>query len=145
MKQLFSLIVLVWLLTACGSYAPPTEYAPNGEIVAQALLLQIQQTENRLAQELNLPEPQLSVSKIKIKTIEPIYVANLAAYHLSGTYNLKMKQSHKTIQQQNNAFELFLQRQVEGKTWRLLRKNVVDKDRENQWSSYLIRPVENFK
>jgi len=145
MKQLLSLFLLLLFLSACSSIKPPTEFAPDGETISQALILQIKQTQNRLSQELKLPEPEFSISQINIKTIEPIYIANLAAYHLSGTYTFKLKQSHKSISQKDNLFDLFLQRQAEGKTWRLLVKNLANNGTENQWSSYLIQSLENLK
>jgi hypothetical protein len=45
----------------------------------------------------------------------------------------------QTVTQKKNAFEIYLQRQSEGKTWRLLQREVKDGQAgEAQWSSYLI-------
>ncbi len=130
--------ILILFLSACSSVKPPTEFAPDGQTVTQALIIQLRQTQNRLNQRLKLPEPQFSVSQINIKNIEPVYVANLAAYHLKGTYTLNLKQSKQSITQKNNLFDLFLQRQAEGKTWRLLTQDIDSHDAKTKWSSYLI-------
>ena len=138
MKRIFCLGILLILLNACTSYKPPTEFAPNGEIILQALTMQVKQTQNKLSTELELPAPDLGISKVKVTQIDPIYIDKLAAYHLTGTYTLKLKQSTKSIVQKDSVFELFLQRQIEGKTWRLLLKSLTSNDPE-QWSSYLVR------
>lgn len=91
--------VLILVLNACSSPTPPTEFAPEGEIIQKAILLQLNQAEQRLSQQLNAAHPQIDISQIKVKTLEPIYVAELPAYHLQGTYNLKLTLPHQQVTQ----------------------------------------------
>jgi hypothetical protein len=132
MKILTLLFLLFFFLSSCSINIPPQGLGPDAEIVSQALNLQLTQIESKLSQKLKLPIPEFSVSNIKIKSTTPTYLADLATYHLKGSYNLKLKQARKIVIQKNNFFDLFVQRQTEGKTWRLLQND------GKQWSSYLI-------
>lgn len=137
--KIFIVAVVILFLNACSNPTPPTEFAPEGEVVQKAILLQLNQTEQRLTQQLNATHPILDISQIKVKTLEPIYVAELPAYRLQGTYNLKLTLTRQQVTQKNNHFDIYLQRQAEAKTWRLLRREVTPASTEPQWSSYLIR------
>jgi hydroxypyruvate isomerase len=131
-------VAFIFLLSACSSVKPPIEFAPNGEIIQKAIALQLSQTQQRLGQQLNASRPEFKVTQISVKKIEPIAVGNLAAYHLQGTYNLTLILPRQQVKQKNNNFDLYLQRQIEGKTWRLLKRNA-NSPQQNQWSSYIIR------
>ncbi len=145
-KRLYQGIVtafFILLLTACGTTTPPTELAPSGEIVEKAIALQLEQTEDSLSQQLNTNTPKLGIANINVKNLESIYIAKLPAYHLQGTYNLTMKFSRQEVKLKNNPFEIYLQRQAEGKTWRLLRKKLTDDDNKFEWLTYLIPQLED--
>lgn len=133
-----SLIIL--LLNACSSLTPPLEFAPDGDIVKKAIALQLKQTETALSEYLMASSPKLDINQVNVKKIEPIFISHLASYHLQGTYNLKLKLPRQKVTQQSNPFDIYLQRQVEGKTWRLLRRDLHDGDAKPQWTSYLIEP-----
>ncbi|MFM7441150.1 MAG: hypothetical protein ACKO2V_21570, partial [Snowella sp.] len=85
----------------------------------------------------NAPSPEFEISEIRIKIIEPVFIEGLSSYHLQGRYNLKLKLPRQEVSQKGNQFEIYLQRQIEGKTWRLLRRQV-NSEGDSQWSSYLI-------
>jgi hypothetical protein len=136
MKRLIVLIVLIFVIAGCGS--PPSQFAPDKEIISQALLLTLEQAQSQIAQQLNTEQPKLLIENIKVKETIPSYLDNLAVYHLVGSYDLRLQLPHRKVKQKNNPFDLFLQRQAEGKSWRLLKKNA----QENQWSSYLITLTE---
>jgi hydroxypyruvate isomerase len=131
-------ILFIFLLSACSSVKPPIEFAPNGEIIQKAIALQLSQTQQNLGQQLNASRPEFKITQISVKKIEPIAVGNLAAYHLEGTYNLTLILPRQQVKQKNNNFDLYLQRQIEGKTWRLLKRNA-NSPQQNQWSSYIIQ------
>ncbi len=132
MKRLIVSIVLLLMLVGCGG--PPTQFAPDKETITEALQLTIYQTQSQIAEQLNTSQPEFNIDHIKVKEILASYLDNLALYHLTGSYDLKLKLPHRSLRQKNNPFDLYLQRQAEGKSWRLLKKNA----QENQWSSYLI-------
>lgn len=130
--------VLIVLVVACSSPTPPTEFAPGGEIVSKAIALQLNQNSQRLSEQLNATSPQLEISQIAVKKLESILVENLPTYHLQGTYTLQLLLPRQKISQNQNKFDVYLQRQIQGQTWRLLRRDVRGTSEEIQWTSYLI-------
>jgi hypothetical protein len=135
---ILSLLCCLWL-TACQATTAPLEFAPDGEIVQKAIAWQLQQTQERLSQQLKTSPPQLAIDKIQVKLLEPIVVSELPAYHLRGFYNVTLRLPRQMVTQKRNPFEIYLQRQSEGKSWRLLQREV-NSDEQIQWSSYLIEP-----
>lgn len=126
------------ILTACQSKAVPLEFAPDGNIVKQAIAFQLNQRLTPLSQQLNTKKPELDISNINVKNIDPVTIANLPSYHLTGTYNLKLILPRQKVKQNKNKFDVYLQRQAEGKTWRLLSKDNKTSNQESIWKSYLI-------
>jgi len=144
-KRLFQgilTVLFIVLLTACSAATPPTELAPEGAIVEKAIALQLDQTSSSLSQQLELRNPKLTISNINVNKLEPIFINKLPAYHLRGTYNLKMKFARQEVKLKNDPFEIYLQRQAEGKTWRLLRPKITDSTGNIEWLSYLIPQLE---
>ncbi|MBD2654151.1 hypothetical protein H6G45_11800 [Synechocystis sp. FACHB-383] len=125
-------------LNACQSSPPPLEFAPDGAVVQQAITFQLNRTQTALSQHLNAPTPDFEISKINVKKIEAIAVDNLPAYHLTGGYDLKLILPRQTVTQKQNPFDLYLQRQSEGKSWRLLKKDIDPRTNEEKWGSYLV-------
>ncbi len=130
--------ILIIFLIACGSPTAPSEFAPNGEIVKKAIALKLNQNSQRLSEQLNATRPQLEISNINVKELDSILVAQLPTYHLQGTYNLRLILPRQKITQKQNRFDIYLQRQIEGETWRLLRRDLRLSSQEPQWTSYLI-------
>ncbi|MDJ0660859.1 MAG: hypothetical protein QNJ42_15435 [Crocosphaera sp.] len=127
-----------WVLTACQTTTVPLEFAPDGNIVQQAITLQLNQRLTPLSQQLKTEKPQLDISNINVQKIDPVTIANLPSYHLIGTYNLKLILPRQKVKQSDNKFDVYLQRQAEGKTWRLLSKDNKISNQESTWKSYLI-------
>ena len=131
-------VMFMGLLTACGTSTPPLGLAPNQELVKKAIALQVSQTQQRLTQQLQSPLPKFEITQVALKQLEPLFIGNLAAYHIRGTYSVKINLSQR-VTQQKNPFDIYLQRQQEGKTWRL----AVPQDRSkasqpSYWRTYLI-------
>ncbi|MGV2828237.1 hypothetical protein [Myxosarcina sp. GI1(2024)] len=134
--KIYWVAIILLLLNSCGYLAPPKELAPSGEIIKQALAFELEATEETLARQLDLASPSVKIDNIRIEKLQPLFVAKLPTYHLQGKYNFKLKLSRRQIEQKNRDFDVYLQRQVEGKTWRLLRKDKTTNSRE--WTSYLL-------
>jgi PBP1b-binding outer membrane lipoprotein LpoB len=132
-------VILTFLLAACSTPKPPLEFAPEGEIIQKAIAMQIAQTQQGIGQQLNATRPDAEVSQINVKKIEPVVVGTLPTYHLKGTYNLTLNLARQKVTQKNNRFDLYLQRQIEGKTWRLLKRKFDVDSQENSWASYIIQ------
>lgn len=112
------LVGLMGLLTACGGQT----LGPSNSLIKQAIALQVSQTQAELTRQLRLsPEqlPEFSVRRVAIAEQEPVFIDRLSAFHLRGTYDLFLKLPTHNVTQTANPFDLYLQRQIEGKTWRL--------------------------
>jgi hypothetical protein len=125
-------------LWACQADKPPLEFAPDGAIVQQAIAFQLERTQAEISRQLNAPPPPFKISQITVKTLEAIGVNGLPAYHLRGVYNLKLVLPRQTVTQKKNPFDIYLQRQQEGKSWRLLKRSIDPRTEAVQWSSYLV-------
>ena len=131
-------IFFAFVITACQNSTVPLEFAPDGQIVQEAIALQLSQRLNPLSEQLNTAKPQLNISNINVKKIDPVTITNLPSYHLKGTYNLRLILPRQEIKQTKNKFDVYLQRQAEGKTWRLLSKDNKTSNQDSVWKSYLI-------
>ena len=131
-------ILFAFVVTACQNSTVPLEFAPDGQIVERAIALQLSQRLNPLSEQLNTAKPQLNISNINVKKINPVTITNLPSYHLTGTYNLRLILPRQEIKQTKNKFDVYLQRQAEGKTWRLLSKDNKTSNQDSVWKSYLI-------
>lgn len=111
-------VVCVGLLTACGINSA----FPNTALVKRAIALQVAQTQRELSQQLRLELPEsakVEVDRVSVTTQEPLVIGNLRAFRVQGTYDFTLKLPKRQITQKRNPFEVYLQRQSEGKTWRL--------------------------
>ncbi|NJL83315.1 MAG: hypothetical protein HC890_10850 [Chloroflexaceae bacterium] len=135
--RLLAVGLICVLLGACSAARPPLELAPPGDIVQKAILLQLELAQQRLAEQLDTPQPRPKIGSISVKQLDPLYTDSLATYHLQGTYNLRLQLPHQEISQ-SNPFDIFLQRQIEGKSWRLLREENQGENQQSQWFSYLV-------
>ena len=108
-------IALALLLTACNVGIK----LPN-DLVEQAIALQLSQTQQQLNQQLKLDlQPEIDIRHIKIAEKNPLQIQELQAYQVKGTCDYTIKLPKRDITQRQAPFEVYLQRQQEGKTWRL--------------------------
>lgn len=137
MVRLVLIMLLLGLLTACST----TATVPNNQLVRRALALQISQTQELLSQKFQSPPPQLEINRLVVKKPQFLVIGNLPAYRIQGTYDLTIKLPKRRIAQPQNSFEVYLQRQKEGKTWRLAVPESVSKNPNLDWRTYLIKPL----
>ncbi|PSB19557.1 hypothetical protein C7B65_10890 [Phormidesmis priestleyi ULC007] len=131
--QIILAVILVSLITACSA----NNLTPSNQIVRRAIALQATQTQQELSQQLRLKSPDLKVDRVKVTSQEPLAIQNLSAYRVQGNYDYTLKLSQRSVTQKDNPFEVYLQRQSEGKTWRLAQKQ-----REENGSSWVTQLVE---
>jgi len=126
-------MVLIGLLVSCSA----TGSSPNQALVKKAIALQLRLTQEELNSPLHLERsPQLDVKGIEITNSDRLREEKLPTFYIQGTYNLDIQLSEQTIKQRHNPFEVYVQQQIEGETWRLLRSQTTDKGTE--WFSYQI-------
>lgn len=136
MKLICVLLTLIFFITGCSIVAPPLEFAPAPDIVKKAIILQLQQGYSNLSSQLNSTYHLPVIKQINVTKIEPLFIANFATYHLKGTYQIQLNLPTHIVKQKQNKFDIYLQRQKQGKTWRLLRKST--STNPDKWSSYHI-------
>lgn len=109
--------------------------------MAQALTLQVQQTQAQLTQQLRLREAatEIQITQVKIQQRSPLTIDDLPGYRVQGTYTFKLALPSHTIVRRNNPYDLYLQRQSEGKTWRLARWQT-DEVGDAFWVTQLVPP-----
>ena len=132
-RFVFTAILLI-LVTACTSLA----LLPTPELVQKAIAIQLEQTQQQLNQQLDLNFQKFNIQRISITQQQPLTIENLPAYRVQGNYDFTVKLPKRSFQQLEKPFEVYLQIQKEGKSWRLL---IPEKNRQNpqsKWQSYLI-------
>jgi hypothetical protein len=110
-------LALTLLLTACSSVAP------GSALVEQAIALELGQVQQELSQQLRLDaQPgQIQINQVTIRSEQPLTIQQLQAYRVNGTYDYTFKTPTRQVKQRQIPFEVYLQRQQEGKTWRMAR------------------------
>lgn len=137
LRGLLAVILLV-AIAACQNQTAPREFTPDGAIVKKAIALQLERAQRQISQQLQAPMPRFEIAKVNVDRIDPVIVSNLPTYHLRGNYQLHLYQHSQSRTQKRNPFDLYLQRQSEGETWRLLIKTPQQGNRPEQWASYKV-------
>lgn len=128
-------VLLMLLLTACSGGAP------NQALVKKAIAIQVGQTQTDLGQLLygkNSTPPPFTVSHIKVSDRESLIIYDLKAYKVEGTYDLTFNFPDRKVTQHQNPFEVYLQQQIEGKTWKLARLRPSTEGEAPDWETTLI-------
>lgn len=133
MVKLVLTAILLMLLTACSFGTP----SPNKQLVKKAIALSMQETQQQLSQNLNLDFRELEINHLSIKQRKLMTVEHLPAFQIQGTYDLNLKLPKRSIEQPQKLFDIYLQLQREGKTWRLLLPPGSNEDTV-LWHSYLL-------
>jgi uncharacterized protein YjbK len=113
---------------------------PSYGVVEMAIAMQINPAQIHLSQNLLQSQPQLDITKVKIRQSEITVVENLPTYHLRGSYQVNLQLPRHKFKQ-NQLFDLYIQQQKQNKSWRLLIPESVNKNTKNiilNWQSYLI-------
>lgn len=129
--------VLLIMLTACSSIA----LLPTPELIEKAIAIQLKQTQEELNQKLDLHLQKLQLQHLYIVEQQPLTIENLPAYRVTGSYDVNVRLAKRRFTQLQKPFDIYLQIQKEGKSWRLLIPEKSQKNSENtpsKWQSYLI-------
>ncbi|MEB3220065.1 MAG: hypothetical protein VKN72_28060 [Nostocales cyanobacterium 94392] len=133
MIKLMLTAILLVLLTACSFGTP----SPNKQLIKRAIAISMQETQQQLSEKLNLDFPELEINHLSIKQRKLITVEHLPVFRIQGNYDLNLKLPKRTLEQPQKPFDIYLQLQKQGKTWRLL---LPPRNNENTsiWHSYLL-------
>lgn len=126
--------LLILLLTACNN----TSIGPSTNLVQRAIAFNLEHTQEQLSQKLSLDTQGFNINHLHINRKKLFKLDNLPTYKLSGTYDLIFKLPERQITESHKSFDVYLQLQKEGKTWRLLVPEAKEDRTSASWYSYLI-------
>ena len=113
---------------------------PDRQLVQKALAVQLSQVQQEIGQKLHLSSPlQVEIERLKIKQQQQLKIGNLSAYRVTGTYDRTLQISQRRVTQAQSPFEVYLQLQQEGKTWRLAIPHNNDNGKIQTWRTYSIQ------
>ncbi|MDJ0676666.1 MAG: hypothetical protein QNJ36_15015 [Calothrix sp. MO_167.B42] len=128
------LIAVLILLTACGNGVLP----PNSNLIKKAIAIQLEQTQQQLTEQVDLDFQGFEINHLTISKKIPLMMEHLPAYHLQGVYDLKFNIPQHDLKQPQKPFDLYMQIQPEGKTWRLIIPDHNSQAADRVWRSYLV-------
>jgi hypothetical protein len=133
--KLCGISILLLLLTACRVVTA----IPNESLVQQAIALQLSHTQQELTQKLKLDRPPTwTIKQLHIDDRQLLSIENLPTFHLCGTYDLQLQLPTQQVTRHHQPFEVYLQLQPEGKTWRLARP--LPTGTSPTWKTELLKP-----
>ena len=122
-KTIATVIILTSLnlfLWGCSTNQPPLEFTPPPQIIEKAIVMQLELKYDRVSKNLTTKKPQYKITNIKVDKIEPTVKFDLPTYHLEGKYQLRIKNDRRKSKKIASNFQVDLQRQSSGQTWRLI-------------------------
>ncbi len=134
MVRLIVIAVMVVLLSGCNS----NPLTPTNGLVKKAIAIQLEQTQQQLSKQLDLDVKGFDIKHLAIRQLKSQTINTLPAYQVKGTYDLSLKLNKRELTQPKKPFEVYMQLQKEGKTWRLLQPQK-NSEGETAWYSYLIK------
>ncbi|WP_138501839.1 hypothetical protein [Nostoc sp. PA-18-2419] len=135
MVRLVLTAILLVLVTACGTIG----LLPTSSLVQKAIAFELEQSQQKLSQQLDLDFQGFEIKRLSITQEQPLTIENLPAFRVQGTYDLIIKLPKRSLTQPQKPFQVYLQIQQEGKTWRLLLPEKGSKNTQSIWRSYLIQ------
>lgn len=119
-KALLIAALLLVVLTGCGRFKAAIPH----HIVTAAVARQAQQEQVDLWRQLSASSaarPQLSVSRVNVRQVHRVKVADELAYEVTGTYRYKLRYPQRSpLQQSQVPFSLIVQEPNEQGAWQLL-------------------------
>jgi hypothetical protein len=125
MVRIIWAMMLAVLLAACSTVGQ----LPGKDLVEQAIAMQLHQAQQALSQQLRLDDQlaEIKINRVAIAAQTPLKINNLSSFHITGSCDYTIQRSNRAISQRDIPFETYLQRQSEGKTWRVaVLKNTAD-------------------
>jgi hypothetical protein len=137
----FYLMLLVTILCLMAGGCGFRVLIPDLLLVKKAIALEVTLDQKQVSQQLLRSEtvPKFELGRVTISQIEPMIIQNLESYRITGNYDLTVELPRQNWKLKGNPFEVYLQRQQQGQTWRLARPQIKSKNSDVKWFTYLIR------
>ncbi len=130
-------LLLTLLLTSCQINL----FIPDQQLIGRAIARQMQLTSSNLQENLLMQgkvNQAFIIDRVLIDNIETFDIIGGRSYHVMGAYHLQSDPPSQIKIRADHPFDLYIQRQIEGKTWRLLRPVFDQEGKQINWLSYLI-------
>lgn len=122
-------LLLPLSLAGCGGLGRPPR-----AVLLQALTLQIQLTQDAIAQALQLePSGEAEVSRVRLERQQAVPMGAVKGLRLQGRFDWRLAGDPIRV---DTPFELYLQRGERGQSWRLVRPNGSAAADGQEWFSY---------
>ncbi len=126
--------VVLLLLTGCGARGP------ESKVVKRAIAIEFEQTQQALSQQLRTPVPKFKIERVSVKNKTPLRLEGLQGFRVQGEYDANVKFPKQRYEQHHNPFDVYLQQQSDGETWRLAipQKGKGEVAARPQWTTYQL-------
>jgi hypothetical protein len=132
MVRLIAVCLLMVFLSGCSG----NPLTPTNGLVKKAVTLQMEQTQQQLSKQLDLTIKGFEIKHLAIRQLQSQSIQNLPAYRVKGVYDIVLNFPKRKLSKEKKHFDIYMQLQKEGKTWRLLQPE--KNDGETVWRSYLV-------
>lgn len=126
-------VLLSLLLTACQGQ-------PDRGVVRAGLQVQLEQTQQDLSRQLRLEPPRVKVSRVRVAAVAPLTIGDRPAFRVEGDYDWRQEGAEATPSNTHVPYEIYLQRQVQARTWRLARP-AGEREGQQSWRTFYIPPL----
>ncbi len=133
------MVLVAVLLVGCRAL-------PNTTVVERAIALQFHQTQAELSTLLypdDATPPDFRISHVKVSDRQSLMIGDLKSVRVQGTYDVILiypdRRLTPRIGQRQNPFEVFLQQQPDGDTWRLAQLKQGTNSEDERWLTTLIQ------
>jgi hypothetical protein len=132
MVRLIVVCLLMVFLSGCSG----NPLTPTNGLVKKAVTLQMEQTQQQLSKQLDLTIKGFEIKHLAIRQLQSQSIQNLPAYRVKGVYDIVLNFPKRKLSKEKKHFDIYMQLQKEGKTWRLLQPE--KSAGETVWRSYLV-------
>ncbi len=126
-------VLLSLLLTACMGQ-------PGRDVVRAGLQVQLEQTQQELGRQLRLEPPRVKVTRVRVAAVSPLTIGDRPSFRVEGDYDWRQGRAEQATLSAQVPFEIYLQRQVQARTWRLARP-AGETEGQQRWRTFYIPPV----
>jgi hypothetical protein len=133
------MVLVAVLLVGCQAL-------PKTTVVERAIALQFRQTQAELSTLLRPDDsapPDFRISHVKVSDRQSLIIGDLKSVRVQGTYDVTLtypdRRLNSRVVQRQNPFEVFLQQQPDGDTWRLAQLKQGTQAEDERWLTTLIQ------
>ncbi|MEM6835622.1 MAG: hypothetical protein AAF609_02110 [Cyanobacteria bacterium P01_C01_bin.120] len=142
LRNLLMVVLLAVCLTSCGTLKATIP----GYVATAAVTRQAQQAQMTLWQKVSTEsssQPKLSVSRVEVRDVHRVKVADASAYEVTGTYRYRLRYPRRSpLEQSQVPFSVILQAKTETQPWQLLEiEGTIEHPQSWHWHPLIDEPT----